>query len=120
MKVVNLNEKFSLFNEVWTPKVLEECNGQLVKIAKVKGEFVWHEHKDEDELFYVVKGKLYIDLPNKTLELNEGDLVVIPRGQQHRPRTDGIEAWILLIEPSATKHTGEKDTDLTVDQQDSI
>lgn len=120
MKVVSLSQKFALFSELWTPKILDECNGQLVKIAKVKGEFVWHEHKDEDEFFYVIKGKLYIDLPDKTLELNEGEMVVIPREQQHRPRTDGDEAWILLIEPVATKHTGEKDTDFTVNHQDSI
>jgi len=120
MNEINLKDKFNKFEEHWSPKIIGECNGQLIKIAKVKGEFVWHDHAHEDELFYVVKGTLFIDLEEKTMELNEGEMTVIQKGVRHRPRTDNEEAWIMLIEPKSTKHTGDVQSDLTNNEQAQI
>ena len=119
MKVINVKEKFSLFNEHWTPKIIGELNNQHVKIAKVKGEFVWHDHKDEDELFYIIKGTLKIELEDETLILNEGDMTIIPRGVQHKPIAEE-EVWLMLFEPSNIKHTGEIEDERTVHQLDTI
>ena len=116
MKAINLKDKYTLFEDHWTPHIIGECNDQFVKIAKVKGEFVWHDHSDEDELFYVVKGRLFIDLENSVVELNEGDMTIVPKGTMHRPRTDGEETWIMLLEPKSTKHTGSVKSKLTKNQ----
>ena len=115
MKSIHLIDKFSIFDDLWSPKILAEVNNQYVKIAKVKGEFVWHEHKDEDELFFVVKGKLFIDIKDGPgAELNEGEMIVIPRKTQHKPYTqEGEETWIMLFEPKSTKHTGDAKHPLT-------
>ena len=109
MRKINLNEKFSRFQEHWTPYIVAEMNGQQVKVAKVSGEFVWHDHAEEDELFLIQKGTLFIDFRDgTTTELNAGELCVVPRGVEHRPWTrPGEEAWIVLLEPASTKHTGE-------------
>ena len=117
MESINLNKKFGLFSDYWTPRILAECNDQLVKIAKVSGQFVWHEHKDEDELFYVIKGTLYIDLEDQCIELNEGEMIVIPKSTRHRPYTKSGETWIMLIEPKSTKHTGDVHSELTSNKQ---
>ena len=117
MNGINLKNKFSKFKEHWTPKIIAECNDQLIKIAKVKGNFVWHDHVHEDEMFYVVKGTLFIDLEDKTIELNEGEMTVIPKGIKHRPRTNDEEVWIMLFEPKSTKHTGNVKSDFTNNQQ---
>lgn len=116
MQPIDLFEKFGLFDDHWSPKVIAELNGQAVKIAKVSGRFVWHDHAGEDELFMVLKGKLFLDLrDDQTVTLREGQLYVVPRGVEHLPYTDpGKEAWIILIEPIATKHTGEVEHELTV------
>lgn len=114
MKKVNLQEKFALFNEQWTPKLLGELNGQAIKIAKVEGEFVWHSHEEEDELFFVVKGQLTIRLRDQVIELAEGEFFIVPKGVEHQPVAKE-EAWILLFEPMDTKHTGEVDSPLTVE-----
>lgn len=119
MDVINLNEKFNLFKEHWKPKIIGELNGQEVKLAKVKGEFVWHEHKDEDELFFVIKGKLHIVFENKTVELNEGEMIIVPKGTQHKPFAEE-EVFLLLFEPKTTKHTGEVKHALTVDKAEKI
>lgn len=120
MNVVNIEKKLGLFSEHWSPKILASCNGQLVKIAKVKGEFIWHDHKDEDELFLVLRGKLLIDFEDETIELNPGELVVVPRGTRHRPRTNGEETAILLFEPQSTTNTGEVKNEKTVESPDYI
>ena len=112
MNVINVKEKFDLFNEHWTPKQIGELNGQSVKIAKVKGEFVWHNHENEDELFYIIKGTLKIELEGKTLTLNEGDMTIIPRGVEHNPIAEE-EVWLMLFEPTETKHTGNVEHELT-------
>ncbi len=119
MKVINLKEKYSLFSDKWSPRIIAECNDQLVKIAKVEGEFVWHHHEEEDELFYVVKGKLYIDLKDDTLELNEGEMTVIPKGVEHRPHCEE-ETWIMLFEPKSTLHTGNTESEITNNEQENI
>ena len=112
MKKINLIEKFSLFEEHWTPKIIGELNGQQVKIAKVKGEFVWHDHANEDELFMVMKGELEIQLKPETVKLREREIYIVPRGVEHKP-TAKEECWILLSEPTRTEHTGKVESELT-------
>jgi len=119
MQVINLKQKFSLFNDHWSPKIIGELNQQLVKIAKVKGEFVWHDHKEEDELFFIIKGQLKIEFREKTMTLNEGEMIIIPKGMEHKPVAEK-ECWIMLFEPAGTKHTGEVKHEITVDNADRI
>ena len=113
MKVINLHEKFGQFEDHWSPKIIGELNGQHVKIAKVRGEFCWHDHANEDELFYIVRGTLRIHFRDRTLTLQPGELCIVPRGVEHNPVAEE-EVWLLLFEPAATKHTGEVDHALTV------
>ena len=112
MKVVNLDNKLSLFSDHWHPRIIGTLNGQAVKLAKVKGEFVWHSHKDEDELFYIVKGTLKIEFRDGVKTLREGEMLIIPRGVEHRPIAEK-EVHVMLFEPMETKHTGEVDSELT-------
>ena len=105
MNVVNLAEKLGTIDEYWAPKIVGELNGQHVKLAKLAGEFVWHRHEDEDELFLVVKGRLTIKLVNGDVTLEEGEFLIVPRGIDHKPvATD--EAHVLLFEPMSTLNTG--------------
>lgn len=113
MKSINIAEKFSLFNDHWSPKIIAELNGQQIKLAKVKGEFVWHNHQDEDELFFVVKGQLKIMFAGETVTLNEGEMLVVPKGVEHKPVAEE-EVLLMLFEPAETKHTGEVESELTV------
>jgi mannose-6-phosphate isomerase-like protein (cupin superfamily) len=106
MNKVNLIEKFGLFKEHWSPKIVGELNGQQVKLAKFQGEFVWHKHDEEDELFYVVKGSFRMELRDKTIELEEGEMLVVPRGVEHRPVAEK-EVWVMLFEPASTLNTGD-------------
>ena len=116
---INIMDKFSLFNEKWTPKIIGELNNQYVKLCKLKDDFVWHSHKNEDELFFIVKGTLKVKFSNKIIELNEGEMLVVPKGIEHKPIAEE-EVWLLLFEPSNTKHTGEVKSDLTVDNYERI
>ena len=116
---VNLNSKLESFNEYWTPKIVGELNNQQVKIAKLKGEFVMHKHDQEDELFYVIEGKLFIELIDKTIELNSGEFVIIPKGIEHKPYAPE-EVSVMLFEPSSTLNTGDTINDLTVSDLDKI
>jgi mannose-6-phosphate isomerase-like protein (cupin superfamily) len=113
---VNINKKFDLINEYWTPKIIAELNGQYVKLAKVKNELVWHRHQNEDEMFLVFKGTLIMDFRDKTTETRPGEILIVPKGVEHRPRTYGEEVWIMLIEPKDTKHTGDVEHEKTVHQ----
>jgi len=113
MDKVNLAEKFALFSEQWKPKIVGELNGQYVKLAKVQGEFVWHRHDDEDELFLVVQGRLTIHLREKSVTLEAGEFLIVPRGVEHRP-VAAEKAQILLFEPKTTEHTGRAQTRQTV------
>ena len=105
MQKINLAEKFSLITEHWRPKVVGELNGQEVKLVKVRGEFVWHHHEIEDELFLVVRGALRIEFRDGAVTLGPGDMLVIPHGVEHRPVAEA-ETEILLFEPAATRNTG--------------
>ena len=109
---INLEQSFDQLSDYWSPKVITRVNDQYVKIAKVKGEFTWHNHKDEDELFFIVRGRLRMQLENEDIELNTGDLYVVPKGAMHNPVADE-ECWVMLVETITTKHTGEVDTPLT-------
>ena len=118
---INLSKKFSLFNEKWTPKIIGELNNQYVKICKLKNDFVWHSHKNEDELFMVLKGTLLIDFRHqKTVEVKEGEILIIPKGVEHRPHTNGEIVFNLLFEPKKTSHTGDTETEMTIKKLDWI
>lgn len=119
MKPINILEKFNLFNEQWTPKKIGELNGQQVLLAKLKGEFIWHTHENEDELFIVMKGRLKIEFRDKTILLNEGEMYIIPRGVEHKPIAEK-EVHVMLFEPLAIKHTGNITSNLTVEKFESI
>jgi len=108
----NIEQSFDKISEYWSPKVIGRVNDQYVKIAKVKGELAWHNHKDEDELFLVVRGRLVIQLEGEEIELNAGDMYVVPKGAMHNPVADE-ECWVMLVETVTTKHTGDVDTPLT-------
>jgi mannose-6-phosphate isomerase-like protein (cupin superfamily) len=105
MEKVNLAEKFGLINEHWRPKVVGELNGQEVKLVKFQGEFPWHQHETEDEMFMAMKGKFRIEFRDKTVELSEGEFVIVPRGVEHRPVAEN-EVEVLLFEPKNVLNTG--------------
>lgn len=105
MDIVDLEDKFSQFSELWSPKIVGELNGQLVKLAKLKGEFVWHHHEKEDELFMVIKGELIIKLRDKDIQLNEGQFFIIPKGVEHLPVAEE-ECHVMLFEPKSVVNTG--------------
>lgn len=119
MSVINIQEKFNLFEDQWSPKKIGELNGQQVLLAKLKGEFVFHKHDNEDELFLVMKGALDIELRDKTITLNEGDFYIVPKGVEHKPVAKE-EVHILLFEPLSTKHTGDVVAYITVEEYESI
>lgn len=110
--VINLKQAAGSLAEQWSPKVVAELNGQLVKVAKVEGEFVWHDHAGEDELFLILKGKLTVQFEDGEVELAEGDICVVPRGVSHNPVAED-ECWLALFEPATTAHTGDVMTDRT-------
>lgn len=106
MRKVNLSEAFAAFEEHWQPRIVGELNGQHVKVVKLAGEFVWHHHEDEDELFLVMKGAMTMELRDGNVELNEGDFFIVPRGVEHRPVVANGEAHVVLFEPAGTLNTG--------------
>lgn len=116
---VNLKQKLSLFDEHWSPKVVGELNGQHVKLVKLFGEFVWHHHDNEDELFLVVSGRFRMDFREESVWIEEGEFIVVPRGVEHRPVADD-EAHVLLFEPATTLNTGNVQNKLTVEELDRI
>ena len=105
MDKVNINEKLATFDEHWQPRIIGELNGQQVKVVKLKGEFVWHHHESEDELFLVIRGELTIQLRDRDIHLREGEFFIVPRGVEHRPVAEE-EAHVLLFEPATTLNTG--------------
>jgi len=113
MEKVNLAQKLSQFQDYWSPKVVGEINDSYVKLVKLKGEFVWHQHETEDELFLVVKGRLLIKLRDQDIFLEEGEFVIIPRGVEHLPIAEE-EAHVLLLEPKTTLNTGNVENERTV------
>jgi mannose-6-phosphate isomerase-like protein (cupin superfamily) len=138
---INLAQKFSRIHEYWKPYIAGELNGQLVKLDKLKGEFVWHHHENEDELFLVVKGRFRIEFRDnagedaratrdqknadknvratRAVELEEGEFIIVPRGVEHKPVADE-ECWILLFEPASTLNTGNVDNELTLHELDRV
>ncbi len=119
MKKIIIKKKFDLFNDYWNPKIIGKINNHDVKLAKVKGEFVWHNHKNEDELFFIIKGKLNIEFHDKKVELNEGEMLIVPKGVDHKPIAKE-EVWLLLFEPNNIKHTGDVISNLTVENYEKI
>ena len=113
MESVNLADKLRQFDETWTPKVVAALNGQLVKLAKLEGAFLWHDHAEEDELFLVISGRLRLEMREGDVELGPGELFVVPRGVEHRPVALPT-AEVLLFEPASTAHTGDVVSDRTV------
>jgi mannose-6-phosphate isomerase-like protein (cupin superfamily) len=116
---VNLQQKLTLFSDHWSPKIVGELNGQHIKLVKAQGEFTWHHHDDEDELFLVLKGTLTIKLPDHDILLNEGEFVIIPKGVEHKPVAEE-EAHILLLEPTSTLNTGNVENELTAKSLERI
>ena len=119
MDKVNLGDKLALFDDYWSPKVIGELNGQLVKIVKFQGEFVWHHHDREDELFLVIKGRLRMDFSDRSVYLDEGELIIVPRGVEHRPVAEE-EVHVLLFEPANTLNTGNVENERTVARPQAI
>lgn len=119
MQKVNLAEKFSLIDEYWSPKIVGELNGQQVKLAKLKGEFVWHDHEAEDELFLVVKGRLLLKLRDRDVLVEEGEFFIVPHGVEHKPVAEH-EVHVMLFEPASTQHTGSVQSEKTVTVQERI
>jgi mannose-6-phosphate isomerase-like protein (cupin superfamily) len=105
MEKVNIKEKLGLFVDYWNPRIIGELNGQHVKAVKLSGEFVWHHHDHEDELFLVIKGKLRMEFRDKAVEVNEGEFIIVPRSTEHRPVAEE-EVHLLLFEPATTVNTG--------------
>jgi mannose-6-phosphate isomerase-like protein (cupin superfamily) len=112
---VNLSEKFSRFSDHWSPKIVGELNDSYVKLVRVKGEFVWHHHENEDEMFFVVKGRLRIRLRDRDVEINPGEFFIVPKGVDHLPVAEE-ETHILLLEPKSTLNTGNVRSERTVDK----
>jgi mannose-6-phosphate isomerase-like protein (cupin superfamily) len=119
MHTINLSEKLSRFTDHWSPKIVGELNGQQVKLAKLKGDFVWHAHEQEDELFLVLQGRLVIQLRDGEITLEPGELAIVPRGVEHRPVADE-EVHVLLFEPASTLNTGTLRNERTVERLDWI
>lgn len=112
MEKINLKEKLSKFSDHWSPKVIAEMNDYQFKLVKIQGEFVWHNHDDTDETFIVIEGEMKIEFENETLELNEGDMFVVPKGVEHKPWAEN-ECKVMIIEPRGVLNTGNSKGDLT-------
>ena len=118
---INIMNKFSLFNEKWTPKIIGELNDQYVKVCKLKDDFVWHSHENEDELFMVFKGTLLMEFRDgRIVKVKQGEILIVPKGVEHRPHTNGEIVFNLLFEPNTTLHTGDIETEMTVKELDWI
>ena len=119
MDKINLLEKLNLVKEYWSPKIVGQLNGQQVKLAKFKGEFMFHQHENEDELFMVIKGKFRMEFRDKTVEVNEGEILIVPRGVEHKPVAEE-EVWVMLFEPASTLNTGNIINERTKTQLETI
>jgi len=113
MEKVNVGEKLALISDHWNPRIVGELNGQHVKLVKFQGEFVWHDHAAEDELFLVVHGSFRMDFRDRSVTLKEGEFLIVPRGVEHRPVAEQ-EVEVMLFEPAQIKHTGDVESELTV------
>ncbi len=113
MEKVNVADKLALFHEHWSPKIVGELNGQHVKLVKFQGEFVWHSHADEDEMFFVMRGAFRMELRDRAVDLREGEFLIVPRGVEHRPVAES-EVSVMLFEPATTVNTGDNPGEKTV------
>lgn len=116
---INVSEKLSRFNDLWSPKIVSELNDSFVKLVKLEGEFVWHKHDQEDEMFFVIEGQLVIKFRDKDIVLNPNEFIVIPKGVEHKPVADN-QVMVMLIESKSTINTGDKTNDKTVLEMDWI
>ncbi|HMH23838.1 MAG TPA: cupin domain-containing protein [Puia sp.] len=116
---VNIKEKLSQFSDYWNPRIVGELNGQHVKLVKFSGEFVWHQHEHEDEMFLVIGGQFKMELREKTIDLGPGDFVVIPKGTDHRPIAAN-EVHVMLFEPASTLNTGDQKNELTREKLEKL
>jgi mannose-6-phosphate isomerase-like protein (cupin superfamily) len=119
MNAIALEEKFGLFDSHWTPKIIAQLNGQDVKLAKIQGDFIWHSHDNQDELFHVIHGHMTMEFRDRKVDVGPGEIIVVPKGVEHRPVTKE-EVWILLFEPQNIHHTGGQNTARTVVQCEHI
>lgn len=119
MEKINLTDKFSLIHDHWNPRIAGELNGQQVKLVKFKGEFVWHKHDEEDEMFLVVEGEFNMELRDKTITIHENEFIIIPRGVEHRPVAPN-EVSVMLFEPATTLNTGDQRNEMTKDYLQKI
>ena len=119
MQKINILDKLSLFSDHWHPRIVGELNNQHIKLVKLKGEFVWHKHDAEDELFYVLKGTLTMELRDQTIVINENEFLIVPKGVEHKPVADE-EVWLMLFEPATTLNTGDTKNELTREKLEVI
>lgn len=120
MDKVNIQDKFSQFSDAWNPRVIGELNGQHVKAVRLKGEFIWHHHDHEDELFLVVKGNLRMEFRDKVVNVREGEFIVVPRGVEHKPVAETGEVEVILFEPASTLNTGNLENERTRKQLEKL
>ena len=114
MKKINLEDKLSKFSEHWSPKVIAEMNDYQFKLVRIEGEFVWHDHPDTDEVFIVIEGTMQIEFEDRTIELSEGEMLVVPKGVRHKPYAEE-ECKVMLVEPRGVVNTGDTGDELTAD-----
>ena len=114
MDTINLKDKLAKFSDHWSPKVIAELNDYQFKLVKIQGEFLWHNHPDTDEVFIVIEGSMNIEFENETVQLNEGEMLVVPKGVEHKPYADS-ECKVMLVEPRGVVNTGDADSELTAD-----
>ena len=114
MDIINLKQKLGKFSDHWSPKVIAELNDYQFKLVKIQGEFVWHNHPDTDEVFIVIEGTMNIEFENETVRLTEGEMLVVPKGVEHKPYAE-TEFKVMLVEPRGVVNTGEADSELTAD-----
>jgi mannose-6-phosphate isomerase-like protein (cupin superfamily) len=119
MEKVIIADKLKLFSEYWSPKIVGELNGQQVKLAKFQGEFVWHKHDNEDEMFLVIEGVLKMELRDKTIEIHKNEFLIVPKGTEHRPVAEQ-EVSVMLFEPATTLNTGNTENELTKHRLETI
>jgi mannose-6-phosphate isomerase-like protein (cupin superfamily) len=119
LEKINIEKKLACFSDHWNPRIVGELNGQYVKLVKFQGEFVWHKHENEDEMFFVVKGEFRMEFRDKVVKLNESEFLVVPRGVEHRPVSEK-EVSVMLFEPNTTLNTGDKINDMTKNNLEKI
>ena len=119
MKKINFSSKFSKFNDRWTPKVIAEMNDYQFKLVKIKDDFIWHKHDDTDEVFIVLDGSIFIEFEDETIQIDEGEMIVVRKGVKHKPYAK-VEAKIMLVEPSGVVNTGDKEDKLTAPNDEWI